>query len=1022
MSFRLKTILGIALIESILLILLIFSGMNFFSESNETQLKQRAEATSILFSKAVKDAVISTDLATLESFTEDILTLPDILYVRISNNNFVLSEGGDPELLNREHIADHSLSEVSDDIFDIFVEIKEAESIYGKIEIGLSISPIKESISNAQHWAVVIASIEVILVAIFSFILGTYLTRQLLQLKKASETVSISGPGHQIKITGKDEIADVAKAFNSMSSTLAENYEKLSQSIDAERKMSATAKQNQAQNNAILTASMDALITINEKGEVVDYNEVSEQTFGWSYDEIYGKNLAEFIIPENKRHAHHRGMKKFLITKDSPVINQRLELTALHKQGHTFPIEINIAPIETETSMLFTAFIRDISSRLEAESELRLAAQTFESSEAMFISNAQGNIIRINHAFTDITGYDEKDVIGKNPKILSSGQHSAEYYKSMWATLISLGRWSGEIYNKRKNGEIYPEYLNISSVKDKSDNLTHYIAHFMDITEQKNNEENLRQARREAEASNESKSLFLASMSHEIRTPMNAVLGILDLLKDSQLTEKQLTLIATARDSGELLMTIINDILDFTKMDVDVQVLQLSDFDLHKIINNCIGLLKHLADKKSLNLSITLSPDLPIFAKGDPDRIKQILINLINNAIKFTDAGSIDVIATLDSNSEKQFILRVKVCDTGIGIHQNNQASLFDEFTMVDQTHSRKYEGTGLGLAICKRLITLMNGTINVTSEQGKGSIFEFTIELEKADESNIQNTLQQKEALQPCPNTRILLAEDNPANQMVIKSILEFSQLNVDVVSNGYQAVQAVQNNDYQLLLMDISMPEMDGMTATKEIRKLTAPICDIPIIALTAHTLSGDKERFLEAGMNDYLSKPIDRSATLSCIARWTESTDKQVSDLAPPLQNDLKYNVVMPDPAQQDNEEELYVDEKVLLQLVEDTDAEVVPELIMLYIEDSQQRIDKINLAITKQDFDSLEFETHTIGSSAVAHGNVKLYNLARKIEHLCREYEHAQALEYAIRISDIADESFKQLATRADKGFI
>lgn len=1006
MSFRLKTILGIALIESLLLI---FSGMKFFTDSNESHLKQRAETTSLLFSKAVKNALISNDLATLESFTEDMLSLPDIIYARISNENFILAEGGDAQILNQPHTADDKLADVNDGIYDIAIDVKEAGTLYGKIEIGLSTEPIVEAVSQAQHWAIVIASIEVLLVAIFSFILGTYLTRQLKQLKLASEKITLSGPGHQIKVTGSDEISDVANAFNSMSSTLAKSYEKLSKSIASEQMMSAKVKQNQAQNSAILTASLDALITIDQEGNVVDYNQVAEQIFGWRYDEVFAKNLAEFIIPAHKRSAHHAGMKSFLITKHSPVINQRLQLSAQHKLGHSFPIEINIAPIETEKGIFFTAFIRDISARLEAETELRLAAQTFESSEAMFISDAAGNIIRINQAFTRITGYKEQDIIGKDPSVLSSGRHDKAYYKNMWSTLISTGKWSGEIYNKRKNGEVYPEYLTISQVKDKADVITHYIAHFMDISEQKNNEEKLRRARVEAEASNESKSLFLASMSHEIRTPMNAVLGILDLLTDTQLTEKQLSLITTARESGELLMTIINDILDFTKMDIDEQVLQLSEFDLHQLLKNCITLLKHLADKKSLQLSIVQTEDLPRFVKGDPDRIKQILINLINNAIKFTEQGHVKLFVSVapHNRDNKQLILKFKVSDTGIGIDKDNQAVLFDEFTMVDQSHSRKYEGTGLGLAICKRLINLMGGTISVESELGSGSVFEFFLVLEQADQNSVQQTLIHKKTQAPRANTHVLLAEDNLANQMVIKSILEFSDLQVDVVNNGYEALKALQSAEYDIVLMDISMPEMDGMSATKAIRKLPTSAATIPIIALTAHTLSGDKERFIAAGMNDYLSKPIDRVATLSCIAHWTNCAKAQHTQ-AVNGKEDKK-------------ESPPFVDENVLQQLVADTDAQIVPELINLYIEDSQQRLQRINTAITKKDFDSLEFETHTVGSSAVAHGNAKLYQLARKIELLCRENQFQQALAEALLLTDIAKKSFNLLTIRAQKGF-
>lgn len=1012
MSFRLKTIFGIALIESILLIVLIISVMNFLSASNDAQLQQRVETTAILFAESVKNAVLSTDLATLESFVDDILKTPDIVYVRINNSQYVLAEGGDPDILNIPHHPDTQLSDIDDGIFDKRIEIIESGTVYGVIELGLSTTTIQSLLSNAQHWVIMIAIFEVILVAIFSFILGTYLTKQLQQLKAASEDISKSGPGLQIKVSGHDEIAEVATAFNRMSVTLAANYNQLSHSIEQEKKMSALANSNQAKNEAILSASLDALITINENGQVLDYNQIAASTFGWQYEEIVGKDLANFIIPKEMRNAHHNGMKKYLKTKEGAVLNKRIELNAQHKAGHTFPIEINIAPIETEQGTQFTAFIRDISARLQIESELRVAAQTFESSEAIFISDPSGTIIRTNHAFTRITGYEQSEVVGKNLRILSSGQHTEEYYQEMWLNLAGEGKWNGEIYNKRKNGEIYPEYLNISSVKNTEGEITHYIAHFMDISEQKENEANLRKAQHEAEVSNEAKSRFLASMSHEIRTPMNAVLGILGLLKDTNLTQQQLKLVQTGRDSGELLLTIINDILDFTKMDIDQLKLEKSRFDLHLLLVNCNELLTNIANKKSISLILILAKDLPQFVKGDSTRLRQILINLINNAIKFTQKGEINVIANIDSIDDQTLIMRCQVKDTGIGIAEAYQDSLFDEFTMVDQTHTRKYEGTGLGLAICKRLVTLMDGEIKVSSKLDQGSTFEFTVHLQlaKASDDDQVTLIEQQTQQLPQPNTRILLAEDNSANQMVIKSILEFASLQVDVVANGYEAIEAVTTLPYDIILMDISMPGMDGMTATKEIRKLNSNIRNIPIIALTAHTLSGDKERFIAAGMNDYLSKPINRTATLTCIAHWTKGLVKPEQYIESITeQQDIPIN------------EPTYVDEQVLLQLVSDTSAEIVPELIMMYIEDSQARMVLFNNAINKQDFATLEFEAHTIGSSAIAHGNAKLHALARNVEHLCQQKNNQLVIEQALQLSEIADQSFSLLALRAQQGF-
>jgi PAS domain S-box-containing protein len=1018
MSFRLKTILGIALIESVLLILLVFSAMNFLSESNEEQLKQRAQTTAILFTNSIKDALLSTDLATLESFVEDILTTPDMVYARISSNEFVLAEGGEQEILQRIHVTDKQLSDVKDGVFDIRIDIEEANHIYGFIEIGISTQPIESLLSKARRWSITIASLEVLLVALFSFVLGTYLSKQLQQLKQASQIIEKSGPGHQISVEGSGEIAELSHALNQMSSTLEDNYKALSKSIDNEKAMASIAQKNEAKNNAILTASLDALITIDDRGRVVDYNKAAEDIFGWSYDEIFDQKLSKFIIPPGKRHAHHQGLENYLTSKKSPIINRRLELNALHKLGHNIPIEINIAPIEIEQGTLFTAFIRDISTRLEAQTELRIAAKTFESSAAMFICDESSHIIRINHAFTSITGYEVDDLVGKTPRILSSGRHSKDYYDAMWLTLTETGQWNGEIYNKRKNGEIYPQYLNISSVCDNKNVVTHYIAHFMDITEQKNNEEKLRKARQEAETNNDAKSRFLAAMSHEIRTPMNAILGILGLLKETPLTARQLELVSTGRDSGDLLLTIINDILDFTKMDIDKLKLEKTAFDLPLLFKNCNELLKTLAQKKSISLTLSICPNLPKYFKGDPDRIRQILINLINNGIKFTHTGSVNVKAQLASQDEQGLMIRCQVQDTGIGIEEKDQSSLFDEFTMVDQTYSRKYEGTGLGLAICKRLVSLMQGEITFSSKPNIGSTFEFTILLQPANENEINKDLSRKEIQQaPLSSTRVLLAEDNPANQMVIKSILEFANLQVDLVSNGYEAIEAVKTLPYDIVLMDISMPEMDGMEATKAIRALSGKVANIPIIALTAHSLSGDRANFIAAGMDDYLSKPIDRTATLSCISHWTMSKkdNMSVSDT-----HGITSETDLVTDTETDNCP--LVNEQVLQQLVNDTSAEIVPELLILYIEDSEKRVEIIKHAIIDEDFEILEFEAHTIGSSAIAHGNSKLHELARITEKHCKQQQQAQALNQAKALTAIAVDSFSQLGLRAKQGFI
>ncbi len=423
------------------------------------------------------------------------------------------------------------------------------------------------------------------------------------------------------------------------------------------------------------------------------------------------------------------------------------------------------------------------------------------------------------------------------------------------------------LLNRVASRELQLLAVSVNSLKD--------MMHQRDLREQ-----DLIKARKELEiahdkalCANRAKSGFLAAMSHEIRTPMNAVLGILGLLRDTPLSKHQKHLVTTGQDSGDLLLGIINDILEFSKMEADKLQLEKSSFDVQQLLTGTIELLKPQANFKGIQLQLVQKTSLPQYAIADTKRLRQILLNLINNAIKFTPRGTVCVSVAIERTNESTMTLSCAVTDTGIGIPKEFQASLFKEFTMVDQSHSRLYEGTGLGLAICKRLINLMNGDIRVSSETGKGSTFEFNVELGISDvKQTTTNTTEKNHNLVPKANTRVLLTEDNPANQMVIKTVLEYAGLQVDIAANGKKAIKAVSSDTYDIILMDISMPEMDGMEATRMIRQLSSSAAKIPIIALTAHALPGDKQRFLQAGMNDYLTKPLNRTQSLDCIARWT------------------------------------------------------------------------------------------------------------------------------------------------------
>jgi signal transduction histidine kinase/ActR/RegA family two-component response regulator len=385
----------------------------------------------------------------------------------------------------------------------------------------------------------------------------------------------------------------------------------------------------------------------------------------------------------------------------------------------------------------------------------------------------------------------------------------------------------------------------------------------------------LRKARDLAESANAAKGEFLANMSHEIRTPMNGIMGTLSLLEETGPNKEQQNYIDIAQSSANSLLNIINDILDFSKIEAGKLILESVTFNPIELVRETTNLLKVQMKGKSLTYEETFDETIPEHIKGDPVRLKQILINLISNAIKFTEKGTISIeVKRLENHSEK-IGLHFSIKDTGIGIPEDKQATLFRKFTQADASISRKYGGTGLGLAICQELIHIMGGKIGVKSFMGMGSIFWFEVYFEQVTDSaaiNESETLETPDYAMLVKDKTIMVVEDNPTNQLVIESVLVKQGIKVVLADNGLHCLDSLKKYPVDLILMDIQMPEMDGLETTSKIRNGHAGKANrtIPIIAVTANAMAKDEQECLEAGMNDYMSKPIQRDVLLQKVAR--------------------------------------------------------------------------------------------------------------------------------------------------------
>ncbi len=508
----------------------------------------------------------------------------------------------------------------------------------------------------------------------------------------------------------------------------------------------------------------------------------------------------------------------------------------------------------------------DITAIKRAEAEIaKLSLALSKTENCVMIADKEGIIQWVNEGFTKITGYKKNEIIGTRGEPLRKGEMTGlyienEFFKKMLKTKNSI---SYESRNFKKNGDEYWTISTLTPVFDDEGNLDSVIALDTDITDKKQAEQEILKAKKIAEESAKSKELFLANMSHEIRTPMNAIMGFIQLLEDTRLNKQQREYLNSMDFASEHLLRIVNDVLDMAKIDSGKVMIESIEFNLHDLFDQIYNTFHFKAVEKGLELHKEISPTVPENIIGDPIRLNQILTNFISNAIKFTDEGEVRFKVELLSKEENNARLKFIVSDTGIGISKEDHDKIFNDFEQADKGSDRVYMGTGLGLAIVNRLVELQNGKIYLESDVGEGATFfvelEFPIASVSTADTEKQITKVNEDSLS---GKSVLLVEDNVMNQMVAVKFLEDAGMKVTTADNGLEGIQELKANNYDIILMDLQMPEMDGYAAATVIRnELTGKKSKIPIIAMSAHAISGERQKCLDAGMNSYISKPVKR-----------------------------------------------------------------------------------------------------------------------------------------------------------------
>ena len=673
-----------------------------------------------------------------------------------------------------------------------------------------------------------------------------------------------------------DELGMLARSFNAMAETISRTQEGLERQV---QDRTAQLRASEQLCRSLLDSSAVGIFHGSADRIILEANARACAMFGYTPAEMQGQSFQLIHLSDE----HFRNfIPQYAGMKESGIAS--IDYPFRHKDGSILWCSAFGTPLDShDVEKGYVWNLLDITALRETQALARRLSRAVEqTSTSVVMTDLQGNITFVNRGFCRTTGYEEQEVIGKNPRVLKSGDMPASLYREMWEKLTHGQQWKGELQNRRKNGELFWESAVIAPVTDEEGNATHFVAVKEDITERKRAEEQLQayaaameasnraleQSNRRAEQAARAKSEFLANMSHEIRTPMNGVIGMTGLLLDTDLTQEQRKYAEIARFSAESLLMLINDILDFSKIEAHKLDLETLDFDLTTVVEETAEMLAVKSHEKGLPLVCLIDPEIPSLVRGDPSRLRQILLNLGGNAVKFTSAGEVRIEVNLKSRVNRRVTVEFRVTDTGIGIPTDKVGGLFSPFTQVDGSTARKFGGTGLGLAICKQLAEMMDGQIGVESEVGKGSTFWCDIVLEELPA--VRPPDPQPADLE---GLRVLVVDDHAANRLLVTTLLKtwgcrFAEAAGTQAALATIAEAAERGEPFQVALLDMHMPDGDGIELGRMIHRADGA-GSIALILLTSLGEHGDLRRLEESGFRGYLTKPIRRGQLRRCLA---------------------------------------------------------------------------------------------------------------------------------------------------------